>query len=114
MERRHMRFLSLLISLFVMVSLCATTVFAEEITISEDPKCYLHGDVNGDGTVNAMDARAVMQYSVQMITADDLNLDAADVNGDGKVNAMDARLIMQRTIGIIESFPVEESSEEEN
>jgi hypothetical protein len=53
-----------------------------------------------------------MQFAVELITADDLNLAAADVTGDGSVDFMDARAIMQFAVGIIESFPVEETSDE--
>jgi len=97
MERRHMRFLSLLISLFVMVSLCATTVFAEEITISEDPKCYLHGDVNGDGEVGTQDAIYALYYAMWH------DVDASlypvvnqgfDFTGEGKVSAKDALYLL--------------------
>lgn len=97
MERRHVRFLSLLISLLVLVSLCATTVFAEEITISEDPKCYLHGDVNGDGEIGSQDAIYALYYAMWH------DVDASlypvvnqgfDFTGEGKVSAKDALYLL--------------------
>ena len=66
----------------------------------------LWGDVNGDGTINYMDAYLIMRYAVGQITADSLNLAAADVNGDGAINYMDAYLVMRKSVGLIDKFPV--------
>ena len=54
------------------------------------------GDVNGDGKVNAIDARKVLRVGAQLdtlTTAEEIA--AADVNKDGKVNAIDARKILR-------------------
>jgi hypothetical protein len=56
------------------------------------------GDVNDDGTVNALDALAILQYSAGL-THDLPNLPSADVNGDGTVNALDALLVLQQGAG---------------
>ena len=57
------------------------------------------GDVNGDGRVNATDARWVLQVSSGMRTLTAEQRVCADVNGDGRVNATDARWILQVASG---------------
>lgn len=57
------------------------------------------GDVNGDGKVNAVDARFVLQASSGARTLTAEQSANADVNGDGKVNAVDARWILQVASG---------------
>jgi len=74
--------------------------FAAQISNS-----YTLGDVNGDGKINTVDARMVLQYIVNKITASDLNLQAADVDGNGAINTVDARLILQYIVNKINAFP---------
>lgn len=59
------------------------------------------GDVNCDGEITALDARAILQYVAGIIDEYGLNLDYADVNGDGEVTALDARSVLQRVAGLI-------------
>ena len=63
------------------------------------------GDVNGDGTVNAVDALVAMRYvlgvSTENLTPEQIA--AADFNGDGAVNAVDTLLIMRFSLGLIEA-----------
>ena len=75
-------------------------------TVPATGETALWGDVNGDGTVNYMDAYLIMRYAVGQISSDDLDLTAADVSGDGNVNYMDAYLVMRYAVGQIEQFPV--------
>lgn len=65
------------------------------------------GDVNCDGIVDCEDASLIMQYEVELITADQLHLEVADVNGDGVYDSEDASLICQYEVGLITAFPVE-------
>ena len=57
----------------------------------------LKGDANGDGKVNAIDARIVLRISAQLDKMENYNQPIAvfDVTGDGKVNAIDARKILR-------------------
>ena len=57
----------------------------------------LKGDANGDGKVNAIDARIVLRISAQLDKMENYNQPVAvfDVTGDGKVNAIDARKILR-------------------
>jgi hypothetical protein len=64
----------------------------------------LLGDVDSNDKVNTTDARNVLQYSANVIEADELNLAVADVNFDQKVNTTDARRILQFAAGLIASF----------
>ena len=58
----------------------------------------LKGDTNGDGKINASDARTVLRISAQLESIEALGLTAADLdmNGDGKVNAIDARILLRK------------------
>ncbi len=57
----------------------------------------LKGDVNGDGKVNASDARAVLRMAAQLDATPDNALDYLDMNDDKKINAMDARIILRKS-----------------
>ena len=56
------------------------------------------GDANKDGTVNAIDAALVLQYSAGLFPSINPN---ADWNRDGRTNSIDAALILQRVAGLI-------------
>ena len=58
------------------------------------------GDVNNDGTVDALDALLIMRYTMQLIGENDLDLTRGDVNGDGTVDALDALQIMRQSMGL--------------
>ena len=60
----------------------------------------LIGDVNGDGRINARDARALLRYIAGMVNASEIDLAAADFNGDGRINARDARAILRHIAGM--------------
>ncbi|MCL2513088.1 MAG: dockerin type I domain-containing protein [Oscillospiraceae bacterium] len=53
------------------------------------------GDVNGDGEIDAADARLVLRHvaKLQLLAAE--QLPRADASGDGEVDAADARLILR-------------------
>lgn len=63
------------------------------------------GDVDGDGKITSTDARLVLQFYAEKVTAEDLNINVADVDGDGKITSTDARLILQLYAGKITEFP---------
>ena len=58
------------------------------------------GDVNGDGRINARDARALLRYLAGLTEEGEIDLTAADYNGDGKINARDARAILRFIAGL--------------
>jgi PKD repeat protein len=68
------------------------------------------GDVNRDGAVDSLDALLILQFSVGLISENDLAKDRADVNGDGGIDSLDALLILQKSVGLISDFPVSRSA----
>jgi len=75
-----------------------------EVTAMPSPTVTA-GDVDGSGRVDSTDARLTLQYAVQKITADGLEIAAADVDGSGRVDSTDARLILQYAVMKIDEFP---------
>lgn len=65
-------------------------------TTTENTSSVLKGDVNGDGKVNAMDARLALRIAARLDVPTDIQKMASDYNGDGNINAMDARLILRK------------------
>lgn len=64
----------------------------------------MYGDVNGDGAVNAVDARWALQAASGVRTLTEAQRILANVNGDSTVNAVDARWILQAASGV-RTFP---------
>ena len=58
-------------------------------------KTYSTGDLNGDGLIQATDARMALRISARLDTADDKQNISGDVNKNGKIDAADARLILR-------------------
>jgi hypothetical protein len=56
------------------------------------------GDLNGDGRINARDARLLLQYVAGLVELEDESI--ADFNGDGRINARDARALLQFIAGL--------------
>ena len=71
------------------------------ITVSPDG---LVGDVNCDGTVNAIDSVLILQLVAGML--DELSCpENADTNADGSTNAIDATLVLQFSAGLLGELP---------
>ncbi|MDY6826480.1 MAG: CHAP domain-containing protein [Bacillota bacterium] len=64
----------------------------------------LHGDINGDGVINVLDASLAMRHILVVEVLDDDRLGTADVNDDGLVDISDAVLLMQHSLGLISAF----------
>ncbi|MBQ6862961.1 MAG: dockerin type I repeat-containing protein [Clostridia bacterium] len=59
------------------------------------------GDIDGDGQINAADARLALRYAVGLEkNLNDVALAAADSNEDGKILADDARMILRKSVGL--------------
>ncbi len=56
---------------------------------------YLAGDSDGNGKVNAADARFALRVAAKLENASEEMQKICDVNSDGKVNASDARTILR-------------------
>ena len=59
----------------------------------------LPGDVDGDGSITANDALAIMRMAMGLMPCTDLYL--ADMNGDGTVDSSDALEAMRMAMGLI-------------
>lgn len=59
---------------------------------------YKVGDVNGDKTVGAVDARMILRYVADLIELSEDELARADVDGNGQVQAVDARKILRMLV----------------
>ena len=53
------------------------------------------GDINGDGNINAADARLALRFSARLETLTEEQQIVADVNNDNKITAADARIILR-------------------
>lgn len=60
------------------------------------------GDINGDGSVRAEDARTALRAAVGLETLTPDEEKRADVDGDGKVTVADARSILRTATGLEE------------
>ena len=62
------------------------------------------GDVNGDGSISAIDAALILQFSGGLLDSLPYPL-SADVNADGDINSIDAALVLQFTVGLLGTLP---------
>ncbi len=53
-------------------------------------------DVNGDGNINAVDARIALRASAKLEVLEGSHFTAADIDKDGKITAIDARKILRK------------------
>ena len=61
--------------------------------IADEP--VLRGDIDGNGKVNAADARLALRISAKLESPTDLQIKAGDLDGDGKISAKEARMILR-------------------
>ncbi len=74
------------------------------VSVPIDTTCVvIKGDLNGDGNVNASDAREALRASAQLIQLGSPYFLAGDLDSDGKVTAVEARKIL-RVASKIDSF----------
>jgi hypothetical protein len=82
----------------------SSTTAVPTATTTAVPACSLKGDVNGNGTIDIVDALLIAQAYVEL-NPSNYNTACADVNCSGAVDVADALLIAQRYVGLISSFP---------
>ncbi len=74
-----------------------TGLFEEGYTL---PSAVMPGDVDGNGSVTAADARLALRKSVDLETFTDNQVKAADVDKNNAITAADARLILRASVGL--------------
>jgi alpha-tubulin suppressor-like RCC1 family protein len=90
----------------VLVALGVTLLTAQ--LQAQSPAFPVVGDVNGDGSVSAVDALGVLNHAVgRTLPADFIVPLTGDANGDGAVTAVDALVILSFAVGRdVSQFPV--------
>ncbi len=78
--------------------LCAVSLSVTGLAFSAE--ALLSGDVNGDGSITAEDAREILRFSVGVDPMTEEMKILADIDGDGTVGAEDARLALRTAIGL--------------
>lgn len=73
------------------------------ITVSAADNEYL-GDADGNGKVNAADARIILRHSSNLEKVTDEFAYLADINGDDKINAADARIALRMSASLEDLF----------
>lgn len=68
-------------------------------TAAESPS-GTKGDLNGNGTVDVVDARLLLRYAAKLEKLTDAQTAKADLNGDGKIDANDARKALRVAAGL--------------
>lgn len=79
---------------------------ASEEESSEAARVYAKGDVDGDGDIQADDARLALRASARLVKLSDAQLVAADVNEDTFVFANDARQILRVSARLQTGFEI--------
>ena len=86
---------------------CLEPFAAVQLTIESGT---MYGDVNGDGSVNMIDASRILQFINGAVELTGSEQKVADVSGDGSINMMDASLVLQYINGKITVFPAENAN----
>lgn len=70
-----------------------------KITLKEKGAATIKGDVNGDGSVNSMDALLVLQHVVGSVILTTEQFKIGDMDSNNKLNSMDALQILRKSVG---------------
>jgi len=105
---KTLKFVTMVIALAV---LAGSFFFpSQSVSIEASAADVLYGDVNGNGSVDSLDAAQVLKYDAMMITLDSAALTRGDVSGDGYVDSLDAARILKFDAGMIDSLDPNGSS----
>lgn len=75
-----------------------------DTTPGDEYSSVKYGDIDGDGNINAMDARLALRASVNLEALTKEQKVVADVTADGKIGADDAREILRYSVGLVRYF----------
>lgn len=67
---------------------------------AEQTEEFIKGDVDGNGKIEAADARLALRAAVGLETLNELQQKAADVDGSVGISSSDARLILRAAVGL--------------
>lgn len=73
-------------------------LYTEKVLSSSAPSAITPtkmGDINGNGAIDASDARLILRYSARLENFSDSQKKYADVNKDGKISSSDARIVLR-------------------
>ena len=97
------KYLSLILSLVILSSMCMQTVgFAENIEVSDTETNiteYVAGDINNNNILNITDVALLRAYIVGTKVFDDNEFLRADMNSDGKANIVDVAIMRKIIVG---------------
>ena len=90
----------------------------ETVTIEEDmtftalfeqvEEPYTLGDVDHNGSIDSVDALAILRYNVGLEPLSETQRKAADVDKNGGIDSLDALRVLQLSVGILDSFQTED------
>lgn len=96
------KYIAVILVLVMVLAIALSVVFAQETDKLDKAATggkveLLLGDINGDGSVTATDARTILRIATRLEkTQDYLNAElVADANGDGNITAADARKVLR-------------------
>ena len=75
-------------------TVCKAVIKTEKIEKIAD-ESVLRGDIDGNGKVNAADARLALRISAKLESPTDLQIKSGDLDADGKISAKEARMILR-------------------
>lgn len=74
------------------------------INVGSQPPPVTKGDLNADGSINALDIAALKSHLIGATKLSGTALSNADVNGDGQVDALDFATMKKFLLGMISKF----------
>ena len=74
--------------------------FTADLTADSSIVCARKGDISGDGTISALEARQILMAGNGLFTLTPLQKMIADTNGDGTISALEARQILMAGNGL--------------
>ncbi len=84
-----------------------------EITYTDSETTFAYGDATGDGVITAADAAMILEKSLNLDFATDIEkktpdyVKYIDVTGDGKIDANDAAIVLQKSLNLDFVMPCE-------
>lgn len=98
MKAMHKRLLVLVAAVLLLVSVMGVTAFAAQTEATDEPVCYEHGDVNGDGAVDNRDAIYLLFHSIPMFRDQYPLEQSGDFNNDNSEDNRDAIYLLFASI----------------